>query len=97
MLRNEYLKKMEARLEELSREVIKIKARAEQAEVGAKEKFQEQIDILRSKQDAARAHLGKVREAGAESWGNLKDGAEKAYLELKRAVDTAMEKLKKIA
>lgn len=97
MLRTQFLKKVEARLEELGREIDKIKARAETAEAAAKAKYQEQIEILRSKQDAARKQLGKVRDAGSASWGHLKGGAEKAYDELKKAVDTAIETLKKIA
>lgn len=97
MIRNEYLKKMEAKLEELGEDIARIRAKAEKAEEGAKEKFREQLEILRTRQEKARVELRKVRNAGAASWGEMKGGVDRAFGELKKAIDEAIAKLRKSA
>lgn len=97
MIRKEYLKKVEERLAELGDEISRIRARAEKAEEGAKEKFREQLEILRSRQEKVRAELRTVREAGEAGWGAMKGGVERALGELKKAVDEALAKLRKSA
>lgn len=97
MIRKEYLKKMEARLAELGDEISRIRARAEKAEEGAREKFREQLEILRARQEKVRAELRTVRDAGTTSWGEMKGGVERALGELKKAVDDALARLRKSA
>lgn len=97
MIRNEYLKKMEAKLEELGDDIARIRAKAEKAEGGAREKFREQLEILRTRQEKARVELRNVRDAGAASWGQMKEGVDRAFGELKKSIDEAIAKLRKSA
>ena len=97
MLKKAYLKKVEARLEEWGDEISKLGADAEKAKTDIKAKYQEQLAVLRSKQAVARNRISELREAGGDNWGKLKSGVEDSIDDLRKAVDNAISKLKKIA
>ncbi len=97
MLKKAYLKKVEAKLEEWGDEISKLGAEAAKAKSDVKAKYQEQLEVLRSRQAAARNRISELREAGADNWGKLKSGVEESIDDLKKAVDNAISKLKKIA
>lgn len=97
MVRNAFLKRAESALESIDAEVDRIAAKAEKASRDAKIQFDEELAVLRMKQDAVRARIRKVREAGGASWGTLKDGVYEATDDLKKAIERAVERLKKSA
>ena len=80
---------MEARLDELSAEIDKIKAKADQAGAAAQLKYQEQVDHLRTKQNEAREKLGELNSAADDAWEDLKIGMERAWDSLGEAVSSA--------
>ncbi|MCL5966578.1 MAG: hypothetical protein M1550_05155 [Deltaproteobacteria bacterium] len=95
MIRNTYLRKVEAVLKRLDDEIDTLSHKSEKASAEAKEIYNEQIEILRAKAGAARAKLREVREAGAGSWGEFKKGAEFAIDDLRKAIDNAIARVKK--
>ena len=97
MVRNAYLKKIEEKLEDWEWEIARIKEKADKVQGDARILYDEQLKVLRAKQKAARERLQDVREAGADSWGKFKTGVETALDDLKKAIDTAVSKLKKSA
>ncbi|HEY7587112.1 MAG TPA: hypothetical protein VH866_11460 [Candidatus Deferrimicrobiaceae bacterium] len=97
MLKKAYIRKMEAKLEEWGDEVSKLGAEAAKAKTELKSRYQEQLEVLRSRQAAARNRISELREAGGDNWGKLKSGVEDSIDDLKKAVDNAISKLKKIA
>jgi hypothetical protein len=52
---------------------------------------------LRSKQEVALERFRELRGAGANDWGKFKSGVEESVRDLKKAVEKAVEKLRKIA
>ena len=97
MIRKAYLKKIEAALEDWGDEIAKLKVKAEKAEKEAKGIYKEQLEVLRSKQEIALERFRELSEAGANDWGKFKSGAEESVKDLKKAVENAIEKLRKSA
>lgn len=97
MIKNAYLRKMESKLRELDEEIADLKVKTEKTTTEVRAKLNDQIEILRSKQTVARNTLREVREAGAGSWGRMKVGAERAYDDVKKALDEAVARLRKSA
>lgn len=97
MVRNAYLKKIESRLEEWDWEIARLKEKAEKAEADAKTLYHDELKVLRSKQEVARKRILELRDAGAQNWGKFKSGVEEALDDLKKAVDSAISRLRKSA
>lgn len=97
MIRSAYLKKVESGLATLDAEIDGIAARAEKAGKDAKIRYDEEIAVLRMKQQAVRAKIRRVRDAGGTSWGALKGGVQEATDDLEKAIERALERLKKSA
>jgi hypothetical protein len=97
MLRNAYLKKVEAKFDEWVDEISKLRVEADKAKADMKAKYLEELDVLRIRQEAARNRMRELREAGAGNWGKLKSGVDSSIDDLKKAVENAVSKLKKSA
>jgi hypothetical protein len=97
MLRKAYLKKIGERLEDWEDEISRLREKAGKLETDARRKFLDQLEVLRYKQEVVAERIRGLREAGAGSWGVLKAGVEEALDDLKKAVEHAIERLRKIA
>jgi hypothetical protein len=95
MIRNAYLKKAEEALHKLDKEIDSLGKKVETASAGAKEDLSRQIDALRGKSEVARERIRGVREAGAETWGRLKRQTEDAVDDVRKDLETAIQKLRK--
>ncbi|MDH5668101.1 MAG: hypothetical protein OEY86_08840 [Nitrospira sp.] len=93
-LKAAYLEKMETQLREWGAKIDELKAKADQAEAGAKIECMKQLDSLKAKRDAVQTKLGEIKVAGEEAWEILKTGVESAWSELKTAIDGATTKFK---
>lgn len=97
MIRNAYLKKIEGALESLDREIGRLQVKGERAEKNLRNRYEEEIEILKRKRDVVNDKIREIRESGAGSWGELKSGAQSSLDDLKQAVDKAIAKLRKSA
>lgn len=91
--RDAYLEKFKARLDELNAELDKLEAHTRSLEADAKLEYEKKLAGLRSQRDAIKERIAQVREASADSWEALKDGAEKALGDLVSALSEAKERL----
>jgi Skp family chaperone for outer membrane proteins len=90
-----YQEKIESTLNEWGGEIEKIRKKADQLGADAKDKYREQIEDLRARQETARKKLEDLKRTGGEAWEDLRHGAEAALDELKKGVEGAVAKLKK--
>jgi hypothetical protein len=97
MIRKAYLKRIEAALDNWGREIDKLRVKAEKAEKEVKGIYKEQLNVLRSRQEVALERFRELREAGTNDWGKFKSGVEESVKELKKSVESAIEKLRKSA
>jgi len=92
--REAYQKKMESQLKEWNAKIDGLRARAERASADIQIEYYEQIDTLRTKQEAAQSKLQELKRAGGNAWQDLKAGVETAWKELRNTMDNAVSKFK---
>ncbi len=73
-MKKAYEGKLQARLDECSDEINKLKAKADTVEGDEQLKYFEQIQKLREKQTAAQKKLRELKEADEDAWENIKAG-----------------------
>jgi len=93
-MKESYLQKLQAQLNEWSAEIDKLKAMADKAEADTRLEYYEQIDELRVKQAAANIKLRELMDASDDAWEDLKAGVESAWLSLGDSVKDAAARFK---
>jgi hypothetical protein len=87
--RDQYVRKMQAKLDEWNAEIDALAAKAGRAAAELKLEYDEQIGALKAKQLVAREKLGELQQASEIAWEDLKAGMEQAWSAMGEAVDTA--------
>ena len=80
-----YQKKIEARLEEWSAEIDRLKAKATDLEADAQLEYNQRIADLKTLRDDAEGRLKELRESGDDAWHDLKGGVDEAWTQLEEA------------
>jgi len=93
-LKDEYLEKLKAQLDEWSADIDVLEARAKQAEAAARVKYDEQLTILKAKRDEAKAKITEIHSSTGEAWQELKKSGEEAWEVLKKGFEEARKKFK---
>jgi uncharacterized coiled-coil DUF342 family protein len=88
-MKDAYLQKIDAQMEDWKSEIDKMKAKADKAEAGAKLEYYKQIEELREKQQAAQEKLTELKSSGEDAWEDLKAGFELARVSLGEAIKSA--------
>jgi flagellar hook-basal body complex protein FliE len=89
-----YQKKLEAELGKWGLNIDKFKTQAAKTKSAARESLKERIKDLRAKHKTAEEKLKKLHASGDSAWSELKDGMEKAVVELRTSVRSALSKFK---
>ena len=92
--KEEYQAKMEVQLKEVTTKLADLMAKADKATASAKTEYQDQIKHLRGKLQETQGRLQQLKSSGGEAWETLKDGTEKAWGELRGAMDNALAKFR---
>ena len=90
--KEEYEVKMDAQLKDVIAKLAELMAKADSAQASAKAQYQDQIKHLRAKLNETQGRLKQVKDSSGEAWVTLKEGTEKAWGELRAAVDNALAK-----
>jgi chromosome segregation ATPase len=92
--RDEYIRKMQAKLEEWNAEVDILAAKAGKASSDVKNEYNEQIESLKANQAGARQKIEELRHSGESAWGDLKSGIDLAWTAMGEAIDSARSRFK---
>ena len=92
--RDEYIRKMQAKLEEWNADIDTLTAKASDVAADARSEYNEQIGILRAKQAAVRQKIEEMQKSGEGAWEDLKAGIELAWTAIGEAVDSAKSRFK---
>jgi TolA-binding protein len=87
--KEEFQKALEARLQELDAEIVKLRGKGGDLKNEAKANWDQEMIELETKRDAARAKLAEVGGASAEAWKDVQKGAQSAWDELEKAFHDA--------
>ena len=93
-MREDYVRKMEAKLEQWNAEIDTLIVKAALAEAELKTEYNEQIEALRNKQIEARVKLAALRDASDEAWKDMRAGVEMAWDSVGEAINSALSRFK---
>lgn len=93
-MKEAYEKKLQAKLDEWSADIDKLKARADSAEADIQLKYYKKIEELRSQQDAARIKLEELKGSSDDAWEDLKAGIDSAWDSLSSSIKSAASRFK---
>lgn len=94
MTRDEYVRKMHAKLDQWNNEIESLVARKDQIEESARAEFGTRLEDLRSRRDAARKQLDQMQQASESAWQDMKAGLELAWDAIAQAVESARSRYK---
>ena len=83
--KEEFQKKLDARLKELDAEIAKLREKTRDLKDKAKANWDQKMAELETKREAARAKLAAVGQSSAEAWKDVQKGAQSAWDELDKA------------
>ena len=92
--REEYILKMQAKLEEWNTDIGTLTAKASEVAADVKHEYHDQIESLKAKQAAARQKIEELQHSGEGAWGDLKTGIELAWSSMGDAIDSARSRFK---
>jgi len=93
-MRDDYIKKLQARLDEWNAEIDKLQAKLKSAEADAQAEYREQIEKLEQERSRAQERLKELQQASEDTWQDLKAGAENAWDSMDQAIKSAMSRFK---
>ena len=92
--RDDYVQKMQAKLDEWNADIDKLAAKADAAQADAKLKYQEQVEKLKTQRDAARHKLDELGKSSEGAWEDLRTGVELAWDSISMAIRDAIARFK---
>ena len=92
--RDEYVRKMQAKLEEWNAEIDTLTAKAGKVTAEVRSELSEQLESLKAKQAVARQKIEEVQHAGEGAWEDLKSGIERAWTALGEAIASVRSRFK---
>ena len=73
-----YEKKLQNQLDEWGLKIDELEIKAKKTEAEVQQKYEEEIDHLRSKQTEAYEKLSELKQSGDDAWEDLKAGVDSA-------------------
>lgn len=93
--RDEYVRKMQAKLEEWNADIDSLTNRASEVSVNVSHEFNEQIALLKAKQAVAHQKIEELQKDGGSAWEDLKAGIDLAWTAIGESIDSAKSRFKK--
>jgi len=87
--KEEYIRKMHAKLEEWNTEIDTLTARAGEVAADVKNEYSGQIESLKEKQASARQKIEEIQKAGGTAWVDVKSGIDLAWTAMGGAINSA--------
>jgi hypothetical protein len=87
--KEEYLGLMKTKMEDLDRQIEGLQAKAAEVKAESKTEFDQAMNDLRAKREAAAAKYESLKSASAAAWGDMKTGMDAAADDLGNALKNA--------
>jgi hypothetical protein len=89
-----YRKKLEAQLKEWDAKLDLWSAKAQKATADARISYENELESLRSKRAAAHKKFEELGKRGENAWEDIKDGVEKVWGEMGKAMEKVASRFK---
>ena len=93
-IRDEYVEKMKAQLDQWNAELQKLEAKTAEAQADAKIKMERELAELRQRRDEAQQKFLELQKASDEAWQDMMQGAERMWTAMNEAVHKAWSRFK---
>lgn len=93
-MKEAYEQKLQAKLDEWSADIDKLKAKADSAEADLQLEYYKKIEELRSMQETAADKLIELKDAGDDTWEDIKAGVESTWDSLGNALNSFASRFK---
>ncbi len=90
--RDEYVDKLKHKLDDWNEDIEKLEAKADHVKDDLKDKYEEEIVVVRKQRDNIKEKTMELVESSEEAWDELKVGVEAAWHKLTEAIDRAHSK-----
>lgn len=90
-----FQKKAEAQFEAFKQKIEDLKIKAADLKKDSKEKYDQEMEVLKKKQEAAKEKLEELKSAGAESWKKVKAEFDSMMEDLNRQYEKVKSHFKK--
>lgn len=85
--RDEYVKKLKVKLDDWNTDLDKLEAKAEHVKEDLKEKYHEEINVVRERRSDIKDKLKELVNCSENAWEELKLGAEEVGEKLNEAIE----------
>jgi hypothetical protein len=92
--KDEYVKKMQAQLDEWSKDIDVLKAKADKAKAAAKDDYHKMVEDLRTRQKAGAKKLAELKKASDDTWEDLKKDVKSAWDSIEKTLKSTTAKFK---
>jgi hypothetical protein len=89
-----YRQKLEATLAEWDAKLDVLSAKTKKATADGRINYENELEALKGKRAAARKTLEEFGQRGEHAWEDMKDGMEKAWDEMGKALDRVADRFK---
>jgi predicted nucleic acid-binding Zn-ribbon protein len=93
--REEYVRKMQAKLEEWNTDIDSLTTKAHEVSDDVRREINDQIAVLQAKQVAAQQKFEELTKNGDSAWEDLKAGIDLAWTAIGESIDSAKSRFKK--
>jgi len=91
-LKDVYIEKLKAQLDEWSADISKLEEKALKAEADLRVKYDQELQELKAKKQEAKLKLAELIDSSEEAWQELKLGGEEAWEVIRKAFEEARKK-----
>jgi hypothetical protein len=92
--KDQYVKDFQAKVDEYQVKIDELKTKAETATGTAKDELNQKIAMLTAKQEEAKGKLEEMKAATAETWNDVKAGADKVLNDIESLYNEAVNLVK---
>lgn len=92
--RDEYIRKMHAKLDVWNAEIDSLAAKADQAAADVRAGYHKQLEALRLQRDEAKKKMERLQSESESAWQDMKAGVELAWDAMGEAIDSAKSRFK---
>ncbi len=92
--REQYIRKLDAKLREWNAELEKIAARIDQAGAERRIELQKKYEQVKAQRDDVRSRMDKLKNSTGEAWQEIKSGLEAAWKKLDESFQEARKTFK---
>lgn len=92
--REAYLQKLNAQLNAWDAKLDQLSAKAKMAKADVRINYENELESLKSKRAVARSKIEELGRRGENAWEDMKDGVEKAWYEMGKAMEKVAARFK---